>query len=156
MLRQPEPLKHQDRNGRDRRKHGFKSFLHSLFMRRRKGMRRDLDHKISHYVDIHDKITVWVAIAIVTLSCTDSFFTLVLIHQNRAVEANPVMKMLIETDTTLFVAGKAALTILCLLFLIAHKNFWLFNNLIRTRSLLFATAIGYFILINYELVLLNI
>ena len=156
MSRQPESLEQQSRNKKDRRKHGFKSFLHSLFMRRRKGMRRGNDHKTSHYVDIHDQATVWITISIIILSCADSFFTLILIQQGRAVEANPVMKTLIESDTTLFVAGKAALTILCLLFLVAHKNFWIFNSLIRTRSVLLATLVGYIVLINYELVLLNI
>jgi len=156
MSRQPESLEQQSRNKKDRRKHGFKSFLHSLFMRRRKGMRRGNDHKTSHYVDIHDQTTVWITISIIILSCADSFFTLILLQQGRAVEANPVMKILIESDTTLFVAGKAALTILCLLFLVAHKNFWIFNSLIRTRSVLFAALIGYIVLINYELVLLNI
>ena len=156
MLRQPNHPEPQTRKKKDRRKHDFKSFLHSLFMRRRKGMRRDNDHKTSHYVDIHDQVTVWIAIAIIILSCADSFFTLILLEQGRAVEANPIMKILIESDTTLFVAGKAALTILCLLFLVAHKNFWLFRSMIRTRSVLFAAFVGYIVLINYELVILNI
>jgi hypothetical protein len=156
MLRQSPSPEHQPREQKDRRKHGLKSFRYSLFMRRRKGMRRNHDHKTSHYVDIHDRTTVWIAIAIIVLSCADSFLTLLLIQQGRAFEANPVMGALIESDTTLFVAGKAALTILCLIFLVAHKNFWLFNNLVRTRSILLATFIGYSVLINYELLLLNI
>lgn len=140
----------------DRRKHNFKSFLHTLFMRRRKGMRRDIDEKTSHYVDLHDKTTVFLTISVIILSCTDSFFTLLLIKEGRAVEANPIMAALIESDITLFVAGKAALTICCLIFIVAHKNFWLFNNMLRARSLLFAIFFGYAALINYELVLLNI
>jgi len=150
------PESQSRRNSEDRRKHGIKSFIYSLYMRRRKGMRRDLDHNTSHYVDIHDQTTVWIAISIIILSCADSFFTLILLQEGRAVEANPVMKALIESDTTLFVAGKAALTIMCLLFLVAHKNFWLFNNRIRTRSILFAAFMGYALLVNYELVLLNL
>ncbi len=140
----------------DRRKHDFKSFLHSLHMRRRRGMRRTSDEKTSHYVDIHDKPTVWIAITIIVLSCTDSLLTLILIHQGKATEANPVMDLLIQSDTTLFIASKAALTTLCILFIVAHKNFWMFNNMLKAKTILTCTFAGYAALINYELVLLNI
>jgi hypothetical protein len=145
-----------NRNNGDRRSHDFRSFLHSLYKRRRRGMRRAEDHKTSHYVDIYDKATVIAAITVIFLSCTDSLLTLLLISEGRATEANPVMRILIESDTTLFVAAKAALTILCLLFLIAHKNFWLFNKRLHGKYLLFGTFIGYASLINYELILLNV
>lgn len=155
MLDQTQSSDHSPRNGPDRRTHGLKSFWNSLHMRRRKGMRRDKDEMISHYVDVHDQTTIWTTIAIIVLSCTDSFLTLTLLQQGLAYEANPVMRALIETDTTLFVAGKAAVTIFCLLFLVAHKNFWLFNNRLRTKTILFSILVGYIVLINYELVLLN-
>lgn len=155
MLRQPDYTDQQIRERKDRRKHGLKSFVHSLFMHRRKGMRRSEDHTISHYVDIYDQATVWVAIAILILSCADSLLTLLLIQQGRAFEANPVMEVLIQSDTTMFVAGKTALTILCLVFLVAHKNFFIFNNRLKTKSILLATFFAYSVLINYELVLLN-
>jgi len=156
MQSQPDYADHQVRVRKDRRKHGFKSLVYSLYMRRRRGMRRTEDHTISHYVDIYDHVTVWTAIAIIILSSADSLLTLMLIQQGRAYEANPVMDPLIQSDTGLFVAGKAALTVLCLLFLIVHKNFWIFNNRLRTRTILCATFVGYTALINYELVLLNI
>jgi len=119
-------------------------------------MRRGEDKSISHYVDIYDKTTVWIAVTTILLSCTDSFLTLILIQNGRATEANPVMKALIDSDTTLFIAIKAALTILCILFIVAHKNFWLFKNRLRAKYILLAAFIGYASLINYELVLLNI
>jgi len=119
-------------------------------------MRRSADGTISHYVDIYDKTTVWIAVTITLLSCTDSLLTLILIQNGRATEANPVMKALIDSDTMLFIAVKAALTILCILFIVAHKNFWLFKNRLRAKYILLATFIGYASLINYELVLLNI
>ena len=156
MLSEPDYIDHQVREQKDRRKHGLKSFIYSLFMRRRRGMRRTEDHTISHYVDIYDHVTVWTAIAIIILSSADSLLTLMLIQEGRAYEANPVMEHLIQSDTGLFVAGKAALTILSLLFLIVHKNFWIFNNRLRTRSILFATFFAYTVLINYELVLLHV
>jgi len=151
-----EAIDSVERENSDRRSHDFKSFLHSLHMRRRRGMRRTEDEKTSHYVDLHDKRTVWAAITIVLLSCTDSLLTLVLIYQGKAVEANPVMKVLIESDTTLFIAGKAAITILCLLFIVAHKNFWIFNNKLKAGTILTCIFIGYAALINYELILLNL
>lgn len=156
MQTQSDSAKHQSRDREDRRSHDIKALWHSLFMRRRVGMRRDKDHRTSHYVDILDKTTIWLSISIIVMSCADSFFTLILIQEGRAVEANPIMKALMESDTMLFVAGKAAVTIACLIFLVAHKHFWLFNNRLKTRTVLFAAFIGYAALINYELVLLNI
>lgn len=153
---QHSPTGHTARKTRDRRTHDFRSFLHSLYKRRRRGMRREQDKKISHYVDIYDKTTVWVAVTIILLSCTDSLLTLILIHSGRATEANPVMKVLIESDTTLFIASKAILTILCILFIVAHKNFWLFKNRLRAKYLLLGTFLVYLGLINYELALLHI
>ena len=155
-MSRPLPSEHTERENGDRRKHDFRSFLHSLYKRRRRGMRRSEDKTISHYVDIYDKTTVWIAVTIILLSCTDSLLTLILIQTGRATEANPFMKVLIDSDTTLFIASKAALTILCILFIVAHKNFWLFSNRLRAKYILLATVIGYATLINYELVLLHI
>ena len=154
MISQPDYTDNQIRERKDRRKHGLKSLVYSLFMQRRKGMRRTEDHAISHYVDIYDQVTVWTAVAIIILSSADSLLTLLLIQQGRAFEANPVMEALIQSDTSLFVAAKAVLTIMCLVF-VAHKNFWLFNNRLKTRSILFITFVGYSVLINYELILLH-
>lgn len=155
-MSQSQITEHTKREKGDRRTHDFRSFLHSLYKRRRRGMRRTEDKSISHYVDIYDKSTVWIAVTVILLSCTDSLLTLILIQNGQATEANPVMKALIDSDTTLFIAAKAALTILCILFLVAHKNFWIFKNRIRAKYILLATFIGYASLINYELVLLNI
>lgn len=149
-----KPSADSARNFSDRRNNTIKSFGYSLFMRRRRGMRRDEDQNLPHYVDVHDRTTVLTVIAILILSCTDSLLTLILIREGKAYEANPVMDLLIQTDTTLFVAAKAAITTLCVLFITAHKNFWLLGNRIRVHTILFSTLIGYSLLINYELFLL--
>lgn len=149
------PLEDCLRKSPERRKNSLKSFCYSLFMRRRRGMRRQVDHSLGHYVDIHDSPTVYTALTIVILSCADAFLTLILLQKGLAYEANPFMKMLIESNTGAFVATKTAITASCIIFLVAHKHFWLFRNRIRAHSVLFATLVAYASLINYEIILLN-
>ena len=126
-------------------------------MRRRQGMRRDADKIHGHYVDIHDPKTIYVSVLIIILSCFDAFFTLLLLQKGIAYEANPVMKVLIESNNiTLFVLTKTAITATCIIFLVAHKHFWIIRNRIRTHMALFAALIAYLCLINYEVFLLSV
>ena len=125
-------------------------------MRRRRGMRRDVDKQHGHYVDIHEPKTIYVSVLIIILSCFDAFFTLLLLQKGIAYEANPVMKVLIETDNaTLFVLAKTAITAACIIFLVAHKHFWIIRNRVRTHAALFAALVAYVCLINYEVILLS-
>ena len=138
----------------DRRSHTFKTFYYSMFMRRRHGHRRDADNLTSHYVDFHEPKYLYIALAILALSCTDIIFTLILLN-NGAHEANPVMQFFMNINTETFIAVKIFMTVVGVLLLIAHRNFWLLKNTIRTETVLFATLIIYMLLINYELVLLS-
>lgn len=143
------------RKSRERRKNNLKSFTYSFFMRRRHGMRRTHDHSQGHYVDIHDSPTIYVAITIIVLSCVDAFLTLILLQKGLAYEANPFMDILIQSNTAAFVAIKTAITACCIIFLVAHKHFWLLGNRIRTHSVLFTALLAYAALINYEIILLT-
>lgn len=126
-------------------------------MRRRQGMRRDADRQHGHYVDIHEPRTIYISVFIIIFSCLDAFFTLQLLQKGIAYEANPVMKVLIETNNiALFVLAKTAVTAFCIVFLVAHKHFWLIRNRIRTHAALIAALIAYICLINYEVFLLSI
>jgi hypothetical protein len=138
----------------DRRQHTWRTFPHTLIKSRRKGMRRDVDKKSAHYVDFHEPIVFAMTIAIICLSCIDSFFTLLLLNDG-AQEINPLMLYLIEINITLFVCGKILLTTLSLMIIIAHKNFWLVKNIIQTRHILTAALIMYLVLFNYEISLLT-
>ena len=144
------------RDASERRNNQLKSFTYSFFKRRRRAMRRNADTHEGHYVDFHDPIFMYIATGIVLLSCMDAIFTLTLLDRGIAVEANPFMKLLIESSTSLFVAFKTTLTAGCILFLVAHRHFWVIRNKVRTHTVLFGALAGYVTLINYELVLLSL
>jgi len=88
------------------------------------------------------------------LSCVDAFFTLMLLQQG-AQEINPIMNSLLAIDTQLFVTIKVLLTAACLIFILAHRNFWLIKGVIRTQHVLPCLFIGYCALIVHELTMLN-
>lgn len=149
----PRPASTDDarRRGPDRRRDLPQAFLHSLYRNRRRGMRRDEDRRRAHYVDVHGPGVVICAVTVLLLSCADSLFTLLLL-QRGAEEINPVMRALIDTDVGLFVGVKLALTAACVVFFVAHRNFWLFR--IRGHVILYGTLALYAALVNYQIHLL--
>jgi len=134
----------------DRRSHHVKSLFYSLFKRRRVSLRRDDDMQKGLYVDLHEPGLVICGVAILIMSCMDAYFTLLLLPYG-AYEVNPLMKLLIDIDFTLFIKTKIAITAFCVVFLIAHKNFWLLKNTIRVHSVMLMTLVMYFVLINYQI-----
>ena len=143
------------RQGIDRRSHGFRTFMHSFIKSRRHQARREICLTTSHYTDSNNApILFALTIAIMGLSCTDAFFTLMLIQQG-AQEINPVMNSLLEVNTQLFVSAKLAITAICLVFILAHRNFWLFKRIVRTHHTLPALFLGYCVLITHQLNMLN-
>ncbi len=143
------------RHGIDRRSHGLRTFLTSFAKQRRRHTRREGCLESSHYVDFHNAPMLFaLTIAIMGLSCVDAFFTLMLLQQG-AQEINPIMNSLLTIDTQLFVATKVLLTAACLIFILAHRNFWLIKGVIRTQHVLPCLFIGYCALIIHELKMLN-
>jgi len=143
------------RQGFDRRSHGLRTFLCSFTKSRRLETRRESCLGNSHYTDFHQAPVLFaLTIAIMGLSCTDAFFTLLLIEQG-AQEINPVMNSLLQISTQLFVSFKVLITAACLIFILAHRNFWLVKGLIRTHHILPCLFIGYCVLISHELNMLN-
>jgi hypothetical protein len=134
----------------DRRSLHLQTFLYSLFKRRRKGMRRATDRHTGHYVDLHEPRWLFFCIAVLIMSSMDACFTLLLL-QHGVEEVNPLMKLLIDIDATLFINIKIAITAFCVIFITAHKNFWLLKNTLRVRSIMTATLVMYFVLINYQM-----
>ncbi len=106
------------------------------------------------YVDRYEPHLFYVAVATLLLCCTDAFFTLTLLQQG-AEEINPFMALLLEMDVQLFLVTKFALTAAGLVFLVAHKNFLLFNRRLRVPHVLYAFLVGYMVLVKYELTLLG-
>ena len=122
-----------------------------LYSRRRYPQR--LTDRSGYYSDWYDSRSIYISIGILLLSCADATLTLKLL-QLGAVEVNPFMAALIDTDTWLFIIVKTALTGMCLIFLVIHAHFRLFR-LLRVSHLLQAILCLYLLLIGYELVLLS-
>ena len=83
----------------------------------------------------------------------DAVFTLTLLSRG-AIEVNPFMAWLIETDIQLFAIIKMALTGVCLIFLVMHINFRIYR-LLKVNHVLYACLPLYALLIAYEMVLLT-
>ena len=143
------------RQGMDRRSHGLRTFAYSFIKNRRHQARREVCLTTSHYTDNNNAPVLFaLTIAIMGLSCTDAFFTLMLIQQG-AQEINPVMNNLLEINTQLFVSAKMAITATCLIFILAHRNFWLFKGIVRAHHVLPVFFLGYCVLISHQLNMLN-
>lgn len=139
----------------DRRSHGLRTFLHSFTKNRRHHIRRGICLESSHYVDRHHAPLLFaLTVAIMGLSCTDALFTLMLLQQG-AQELNPVMNRLIEIDIQLFVGTKLLITAICLIFILAHQNFWLIKGVVRTYHTLPCLFVAYCVLITHQLRMLS-
>ncbi len=126
-----------------------------LFIGKHRGQRtqgRRNDEQINSYVDRYEPSLFFIAISIALFSCFDAFFTLQLLQQGKAVEANPVMLYFIEMGLYPFLAAKIILTSGCLLFLVAHKNFHI--KTVPVSKIIYVFFITYTLLIIYEIVLL--
>ena len=144
------PCSRHKQHRTDRRNQHTKSLLYSLFKRRRISLRRDDDRQHGFYVDVHEPRMLMWGVAILLLSCMDAYFTLLLLPYG-AYEVNPLMRLLIETDYTLFIKTKIAITAFGVVFLIAHKNFWFLKNTIRVPAVMSMTLVMYFVLVNYQI-----
>ncbi len=143
------------RQGIERRSHGLRTFFHSFTRNRRRETRRESCLEGSHYVDFHHAPMLFaLTIAIMGLSCIDAFFTLLLIQQG-AQEINPFMNSLLQINVQLFVSTKVLITAICLIFILAHRNFWLIKGVVRTYHILPCLFLGYCALIVHELRMLN-
>lgn len=70
-----------------------------------------------------------VALLTILLSILDGYLTLVhLQHGGR--ELNPLVDLLIQSGWTPFIVVKAALSSICVVFLVVHKNFFLVKKLL--------------------------
>ncbi len=142
------------RSGVDRRNrsHWQRAVLAASGQRR---YARRAEDRANYYVDRYDRRWGYVTITILVLCCFDAIFTLNLIQQGIAVEANPIMDHLIEKNLTTFFIIKYLLTAVGLLVLLTHKNFYLFRT-IRVSHVLLGLLVMYALLIKYELVLFGL
>lgn len=140
------------RAGDDRRRHwSLWSILYGGVRPRRRRERRRDDHE-QHWLDWHEPSVLYLAIAIVLLSCTDALLTLNLLAVGGE-ELNVIMDHLIGRDASLFLAVKIGLTVVSVVLLgvAARRRFF---GVLRVGLILEVVCLGYAVLIGYELVLL--
>ncbi len=115
-----------------------------LLFGRRRGGRRDGERDFV-YVDRPGLWTLAGFVVVVGLSSLDAFYTLELLEQGKAEEANPIMRAALHLGVPHFIFIKTILTIVAVGFLCLHKNWPL------GRACLAIAIVGYSVLIVYHL-----
>ena len=143
----------------DRRRLSDRRSTHVLFTDwryalkgRRRAARRPQDAEISG-VDHYERPILWMAIAIMVLSCCDATFTLILMREGIVQEWNPFMRTLIENDVQLFANIKTAITSASVIFMVTCYH----GTVLRTlpvRWIFKGIVLGYGLLVTYEVTLL--
>jgi len=136
----------------ERRRHSLRSFLHGGFRpRRRAGRRSDDHHRI--FLDWHEPRLLYLALAVLLMSCADALFTLNILAGGGR-ELNGIMDQLIASDIRHFLAIKIGLTAisLVLLVMLANRRFLGRFPVVRVLQLF---CCGYLLLMGYEIVLLS-
>lgn len=137
----------------DRRRLSVKTFLGTLFINRRREIRREED-QLNSYIDWYGPWPLVATTSIILMSCLDAFFTLILIN-NGAVEMNVFMDWLIQKDFQTFTTVKIVATSLAIIVLLLHLNFRVYRIFV-VRYLMYAMVPMYMALIIYEITLLNL
>ena len=141
------------RSGNDRRRRkSLRAFLYGNFRPRRRNSRRANDaHEF--VFDWHEPHTMYVALAIVLLSCIDALFTLNLLTIG-AIEANVFMDDLLSIGVEPFLWTKISLTVVSVVALVfAAKRH--FMGWFRVLRVLHVILVGYIALIIYEIYLFS-
>lgn len=137
----------------DRRKPSLRGFLYGLFLARRRGPRR-AENYLYHHSDWYDVKLLVLSLSLLLLSCLDAAMTMNLLSLG-AVELNPIMDELLKRGTEYFIWIKIFVTALCVIVLVAHNRFKLFN-LIRVDVILISAVFIYLGLVTYEFYLFTL
>jgi len=133
-----------------RREKSLFAFLYGNFHPRRRRSRRSIDdHR--YIFDWHEPHLLYVALAIVLLSCTDALFTLNLLNIG-AYEANPLMNGMLQISVDRFLRVKIGLTAVSVVVLVFAAQSQ-FLGRFRVVNLLYMACFIYAALILYELFL---
>ena len=121
-------------------------------MGRRRCPQRDDELCRPYYTDVYGPGLLVVILLIVSLCATDAGLT-ILILQKGGVELNPLMVWLLESSSRTFFTTKFFLTSVCLMIMLMHVNYRLFNKVTMHHVLISILGL-YAVLIGYELSLL--
>jgi hypothetical protein len=151
-LTQDEQLIAERRGGKrsDRREKLWWSLVYGGMNPRRREGRRTCDHH-RPIVDWHAPELLASAILVLILCVADALLTLKLLTGG-AIEANPVMALLVYGDAQRFAIAKLAMTGIGVLALVAVARFRVFRY-VRVAMLVHAVLVTYVLLIAYELLL---
>jgi len=136
----------------DRRTRWVRALLCSFYMGRRHSPQRNNELCRPYYTDVYGPGLLVVILLIVSFCAADAGLT-ILILQKGGVELNPLMVWLLESSSRTFFTAKFFLTSACLMIVLMHVNYRLFNKL--TMHHILVSILGlYVVLISYELRLL--
>jgi hypothetical protein len=137
----------------DRRKVKVSIFCRHWLTGRRKAVRRETDRRKSYQIDTYGPKTLVAILAIITLSILDALFTLFLISRG-ATEVNPIMNYFLDRGPSVFFVAKYILTAVCLILILAIRNFYLFNTKARVEILYVFFMISFVLVVKWELYLI--
>lgn len=140
----------------DRRRDRRRALLVALSGRgRRQGPRRAEDRRRgAHYLDRYRPTDGLVLILAVVLCVLDAAFTLTILAHG-GVELNPLMALALGQGVTEFFWIKFLLTSGALLVALLHRDFVAFGRL-RGVHILYGAAVGYTVLVGYEMAILGV
>jgi Domain of unknown function (DUF5658) len=134
----------------ERRTLTFETILRGSVRARRRSSRRRDD---SYHIDWHEPDLLFLSVTTVLLSVIDAFLTLTLLRHG-AEEANPLLAYVLTYYPELFATLKMLMTGMGVLVLVAMARLRLFR-VIRVKTVLQWSLLGYVVLIGYELWLLR-
>jgi len=145
--------KDERRGQLDRRHRVWWSVLYGSFNPRRRRSPRRLDESRFHSLDWHGAHLLAVSIGILILCVADAFLTVTLLSRG-AVEVNPIMALLVQSNVGAFAALKMAMTGLSVVLMVCLARYR-FMRLVRVELVLYGVLVAYTILIGYEIRMLQ-
>jgi len=137
----------------DRRKRVLWSIVYGSFNPRRRRPPRRLDDSRFQALDWHGAHLLAVSLGILILNVADAFFTVELLSRG-AIEANPFMAALIQSNPILFASLKMAMTGFSVLLLVV-LGCYRFMRVLRVELILYGVLIAYLVLIGHEISMLE-
>jgi hypothetical protein len=135
----------------ERRQANLRSCFYALFMRRRRGDRRNGNTTENVYVDVYGTDIFIAALAVMIFCILDAFFTLILIERG-ASELNPFLAWMLEIDVMWFYTSKYVMTALCVFWVVIHKQFDFFG--FKGKHVMLGAIVAYMTLISYQVSML--
>jgi len=137
----------------DRRKKNPPLFSKYLLKGMRTEPRRKEERQKPQRVDRYNSKILGLIVLILTLSILDAMLTLFLV-ENGAKEVNPLLAYYLKHSPLIFLAIKYFLTSAAVILILFCKDFYIFNTKIKARILFFLLPIPFFLVIQWQLILI--